>query len=403
MSFKPLLRSIDFRPVSHDGQEMLLLHDWLELTDFQLVIPPVLTELLAFCDGTRTIAEIYHAFCGRIGRFVDHRVVTETIARLDEACLLENERSRRAYASVVAEYRKLPSRPPAHAGVSYPTEADKLWRYFTAFGADDKEAVSEWRGRGVVSPHIDYHRGGKVYAKVWRRAAAAVKEADLVLIFGTDHKRGEIVTLTQNAYATPYGVLPTDLGLVHKLAHALGPDLAFASELNHREEHSIELSAVWLHHTLAGQAPCPMVPILCGSFHHFVMNGRHPLQDERLNRFIATLKAETAGKNVLAVASVDLAHVGPAFGDRFRMDRRRRQQLARSDNSLMQAIASGDANRFYYQIASIKDKNRICGFSSLYFMLRYLQNTRGTQIAYAHCPADAQKASLVSVCGMLLD
>ena len=44
--------------------------------------------------------------------------------------------------------------------------------------------------RGVVSPHIDYARGGPVYKAVWSAAEQAVQDADLAIIFGTDHSGG---------------------------------------------------------------------------------------------------------------------------------------------------------------------------------------------------------------------
>src|SRR5690606_14093209 len=150
-------------------------------------------------------------------------------------------------------------------------------------------------------------------------------------------------------YATPYGTLPAEPELVNKLAAALGPEKAFELELNHREEHSIELSAVWLHHTYQrlGQEPPPMGPILSGSFHHFVHNGHHPADDEMLNAFVRTLQEETAGRNVLAVASVDLAHVGPNFGDPFPIDSQRQEMLTSSDRRLVAAINKGDHAAFY--------------------------------------------------------
>ena len=153
-----------------------------------------------------------------------------------------------------------------------------------------------------------------------------------------------------------------------------------------------------------------MLPILCGSFHHFVSNGHHPSDDACINAFIATLQRETAGKRVLAVASVDLAHVGPNFGDMFVMDARRRQALRRQDESLMAAVTSGDYARFYEEIATVQDRNRICGFSSTYLMLRYLAGEGekrnpaidGKILAYEQCPADSDGTSLVSICGLLL-
>jgi AmmeMemoRadiSam system protein B len=132
------------------------------------------------------------------------------------------------------------------------------------------------------------------------------------------------------------------------------------------------------------------------------MNGGHPAEDPLLTRFIAALQAETRGRRVLAVASVDLAHVGPNFGDAFVMDIERRATLADSDRSLMEAVNQGDAERFYQEIAGVEDRNRICGFSSIYLMLRYLGPTSGLKVAYEHCPADAEDHSLVSICGLLL-
>jgi AmmeMemoRadiSam system protein B len=230
-------------------------------------------------------------------------------------------------------------------------------------------------------------------------------EADLVLIFGTDHTgRAGSVTLTHQPYATPFGVLPTDRVLIDRLAQAIGPEDAFAEELNHRNEHSVELSAVWLHYIYhqAGIAPRPMIPILVGSFAHHLENGTHPAREAHLARFVDSLRCETAGRRVLVVGSVDLAHVGPNFGDPFVMDDSRRAELLQQDQNLIDAILQGNAAGFYDQIAAIDDRNRICGFAPLYLMLSYMGPTTGIAVAYDHCPADPQAASLVSICGLLL-
>ena len=108
-------------------------------------------------------------------------------------------------------------------------------------------------------------------------------------------------------------------------------------------------------------------------------------------------------RQVLAVGSVDLAHVGPAFGDAFGMDAGRRARLRGEDEALMTAVTAGDAAGFYRRIAAVDDRNRICGFSPLYLMLSYLGPATGRRVAYEHCPADAADTSLVSICGLLLD
>jgi AmmeMemoRadiSam system protein B len=400
---KPQLRNVEFQPVLYAGQYMWLLHDPLELTDYQLILPPALAQMLAYCDGTLEPMEIQAAVSAKLGIQVELGIVQETLRQLDEACLLENDGAREAKSALLKTYREQPYRQPALAGLSYPADPVELSKLFADHAQHDTlTSWLPWHGRGIISPHIDYHRGGPVYAQVWRRAEAAVKEAELVLIFGTDHMGSNgSITLTQIPYATPFGVLPTDPDLVKELANAIGPNV-FAEELHHRKEHSIELSAVWLHY-IRGQNPCPMVPILCGSFHKYVMNGHHPTKDPALSAFVETLRVATAGKRVLAVASVDLAHVGPSFGDAFSMDESRRSAVAASDSSLIEAIRQGDTARFYDEIARVKDQNRICGFSSIYLMLQFLGQVQGEEIAYEHCPADAEDKSLVSICGLLLD
>ena len=402
----PHLRPLDFQPIHHQGEPMWLLRDPWQLGERQLIFPQALAQMLPYCDGTRSPRQIQAALSEQLGAPVPFDVISEALAQLDAAFLLVNERSEARRRALLSDYRAQPFRPPALANLSYPAAPAALSDLFRGYGSGDEPVPDAWHGRGVVSPHIDYQRGGPVYARVWRRAAPAVLAADLVLIFGTDHNGGRgSVTLTPLPYATPYGVLPTDAALIDRLAAALGPEAAFAEELNHRQEHSVELSAVWLHHIFhtAGVAPCPMVPILIGSFHHFVTGSGHPSGDARLSRFLDALRRETAGRRVLAVGSVDLAHVGPAFGDAFGMDAARRQRLRGEDEALMASVIAGDAAGFYDHIAAVEDRNRICGFSPLYLMLSYLGPSTGQRVAYEHCPADAADTSLVSICGLLLD
>lgn len=404
---KPKLRQLDFQPVDHQGERMWLLRDPWQLENRQLVFPQALAQMLLLCDGSRSPEEIAKELSEQLGEAVPLDVITQSILELDNACLLENDRFEYARRRAVEEFRSNPFRIPALAKHSYPATADELAPQLQAYNSGDATLDAEsWFGRGIVSPHIDYERGGHVYAQVWNRAAASILRADLVLIFGTDHNGSPgSITLTRQAYATPFGVLPNSPKLIDRLADAIGPEAAFAEELNHRNEHSIELSAVWLHHIYnrANKQPSPMVPVLVGSFHHFLSNGAHPASDKKFNRFLDTLRQETEGRRVLVIGSVDLAHVGPAFGDGFVMDESRRVRLQMEDQNLMSAIRSGDAAEFFRQIWSVRDRNRICGFAPLYLLLRFLEGKSGIEVAYDQCPADQNDTSLVSICGLLLD
>ena len=403
MDLKPRMRPLDYQLVHHQGQQMWYLRDPLQLSERQLLLPPALALIVNDCDGTRTVAELAAALSAELGISVPYDTVADVLAQLDEACLLDNDHARAARAARLVEYRGLPNRSPALAGLSYAATARGLRDELAGYGAALDAESGRWQGRGLISPHIDYMRGGPVYARVWGAARDAVAEADLVLMFGTDHNGGPgTLTLTRQRYATPFGVLPTDLDLVDQLAEAIGEEDAYGLELNHRQEHAIELSAVWLHAAAPENAP-PLVPVLCGSFQHFVSNGGHPARDATINRFLETLQTATAGRKVLAVASVDFAHVGPEFGDALPMDAARRARLRAADERLLAAIGAGDAEAFYQQIAAVEDSNRICGFSSIYLMLRYLGAAAGRTVAYEQCPADDAGASLVSIAGMLLE
>jgi MEMO1 family protein len=403
------LRPLDFQPVYHQGQLMWLLRDPLQLTPQQLVFPPALAQILLLLDGRHDVDTIHQHLCHLTGERIAFAVVADAIAALDEAGLLENERSDQLIADLLDTYRAQLYRPPALAGLSYPAEPNALTALFDGYRAANgsNATMVGWSGQAVVSPHIDYERGGPVYAQVWQAAETAVAEADLVLIFGTDHNGGPgTFTLTRQPYATPYGPLPTDTSLIDSVANAIGPEEAYKEELHHRGEHAIELSVVWLHYTYQRLRlePRPMIPILCGSFHHFMLNGDHPERDKLLTKALDALRQATAGRRVLAVASVDLAHVGPVFGDDFTMDAARRQQVQQADEGLITAVTNGDAAQFYQQIAAVQDRHRVCGFAPIYLMLRYLDSvSSGRQVAYAHCPADPDNHSLVSICGLLLD
>lgn len=394
------------QPIFHNGQRMWLLSDPLQLSERQLLLPPVLARLLVYCDGRHTVEQMRRALSRDLGESVPLAPVADTLRQLDEAYLLENGRSAAAVDGLRVAYRAQAVRPAMHAGRGYPSDARALRRQFERYGAADVEGaatVAPWYGRGVISPHIDYQRGGPVYAQVWRRAAAAVQAADLVLMFGTDHRGGPAsLTLTPLPYATPYGVIPTDTELVDALAETIGPENAYRLELNHRDEWAIELSAVWLHHARQGEM-CPMVPVLVGSFYHLTPYG-HPQQDENFMSFIDTVRDLTRNRRVLAVASVDYSHVGPAFDQPDRiMDATRRAALTDYDAGMRQTILAGDADGFYNYIAPSRNDTNICGFSSIYLLLQYLQATSGIEVAYTHCSADAADESLVSIGGMLLD
>jgi len=398
----PKLRAVDLQPFMRGGRPSILLRDPLQLAERTIVIPQQLAPVLALCDGTRDAGGLSAALAVRYGLRATPEVLEQLLAALDEALLLENDRFAQARERVLAEYRQAPFRSPASAGRAYPADADELRQLLDGYlDAVECEDSRPREVRGLVCPHIDYRRGGPTYAQTWKRVADAVREADLVVLLGTDHfGDGGLVTLTRQHYATPLGVLPTAVESVDALAAAIGPEKAFAGELAHRSEHSIELAAVWLHHVRAGE-PCELLPILCGSFAPFVRGEAQPESDPTLAALVDGIKQALRGRRALVVAAADLAHVGPAFGGQ-PVDLMGRAQLQAADDELIERMCAGDGPGFFAAIKRDGDRRNVCGLPPIYLALRALAPVEGERVAYERCPADQDGTSLVSVCGIIL-
>lgn len=400
---RPKLRALDVRPIVQDGRRFLLLRDHLQVSGQMLLVPQLLGPALALCDGTSTVAEMRTTLELLYGLRFQDGTLRDMVRALDEAGFLENERFLQAQARALDDYRRAPFRPPALAGQSYPADPTGLRALLDGYLAEAGDVIPLPEARGLFSPHIDYPRGGGVYARAWKRAAAAARAADLVVLIGTDHysDTAASVTLTRQNYATPFGVLPTAVKIVEALAETVGPQAAFAGELRHRGEHSLELVAVWLHHLRDGQ-PVELVPVLTGSFSRFIEQGVSPLSDPALAALAAALRAATAGRRVLWVASGDLAHVGPAFGgDPLAAEDKAR--LAQADQGVVERLCAGDAESFYGAIQRVGDRNNICGLSPGYLTLHAMGAAEGECVAYRACPADEQDTSVVTVCGVVFE
>ncbi|MCI0441169.1 MAG: AmmeMemoRadiSam system protein B [Chloroflexi bacterium] len=403
----PKLRPVEPQWIDYQGQKLLLLRDPMGLAQESILIPQSLVPFVALCDGTRDLSQIRAAVMIRTGMDITLAGVADFVAQLDAALLLENGEFQRVTARILEDYRAASYRTPSHAGLVYPENPVSLREAFDAFckkapqnGA--RASLPTGRLAGMVCPHIDYARGHLTYAALWQRAAPLLENIELAIIFGTDHMGGlGMLTPTRQSYATPLGVLPTEREVVDGLAEALGPEKAFAEELHHLKEHSIELASVWLQHFLRGRR-VPVVPVLCGSFHHFVTGEGSPEADPTLTDALDFLRQVVASRRTLVIAAGDLAHVGPAFGDRGSLDAVQRAKLKADDAESIDAICRGDAGAFFTRSRQEANARRICGLSPIYMTLACLDGVRGESLGYDQCPADNQGGSVVSIAGVLL-
>ncbi len=401
---KPKLRYVRVHSVHQNGYDGVVLEDPLGLSPAQIFVPQGLIPLLPLMDGTRDVRGLQIGVQLRQGYWIPEQRVNDLVQALDKTLMLENERFDAARRSALDAYRAAPFRPLAHAGAVYPEDVTELVRVFSEYESRVGELPPPLEApiRAVIAPHIDYSRGGPVYAGVWRYAREAARQAEQVIVLGTDHN-GDFgtITLTRQSYATPYGVLPTRLEVVDALAAAIGEEEAFREELHHRSEHSIELALVWLHYARGG-TPVEVIPVLMGSFAHFTAGRADPAQDEQFAAAVRILREAMADRPTLLLAGADLAHVGPAFGDLRPLGASDRVSLRRADDELIRAMVSAEATRFFQAIAAVEDRYRICGLPPIYLLLRLLGGGRGVLTGYDQCPADDRNGSVVSICAVAI-
>src|SRR5579884_1202529 len=214
---RPRLLPLELKWIQDGAEPYLFMRDPSGIAPRPVLVPPFVALLLSLCDGERDLAGIRAAFELRTGQPITIDRIRDVLQQLDEGLFLDTPRFRATQDALIREYRERAFRPPALAGRVYPPEPSSLLDALNSYGAklSARVGAEDIALRGVVSPHIDYQRGGPIYAATWQRAAAAVQDADLIVIFGTDHcgSYGR-VTLTRQNYATPLGVLPTALDVV---------------------------------------------------------------------------------------------------------------------------------------------------------------------------------------------
>jgi AmmeMemoRadiSam system protein B len=227
--------------------------------------------------------------------------------------------------------------------------------------------------------------GGVCYGHAYRLLAAG-GPADLYVVLGTCH--GPLpgaFAATRKHFQTPLGLAHTDQWFIDTLARQWGEDL-FAEELAHRSEHTIEFQVVFLQHLFGPEVR--IVPILCS------FSPADALADieagRRIRRFAEALRATSKafGGRVVMLASADLSHVGPRYGDPWAADGTRLSLLRHHDQELLRIIAQGDAEAMARELAASGNRFRVCGFPPIYTMLKALELQGGTVLDYRHAHMD---------------
>jgi AmmeMemoRadiSam system protein B len=386
-------------PVEHEGQRCVALRDPAGFTDQVAVLPPGLLDLVSLFDGDHSIEEIREILERRHGQAPSAEQIRDVVERFDAAGFLDSDRFRERRRALEDVFRRSPVRPAAHAGGAYAGDAAGLARqidgFFTGPDGPGTAILSGWSGdagragapRALIAPHIDFHRGGSTYAWAYREILER-SDADLYVVLGTCHTgMPDPFAVTLKPYDTPLGPVPVDREFYDALSRRAGQDL-LASEPAHRAEHSIEFQAVMLRHIVGPRRPFAILPVLASYLHEALWAGGDPEADPRIPRFLDALRETMAAssRRVCLVAGVDLAHVGPRFGDTEPNTPASLARVERADRVMLESVVGVDARGFYAGVAADHDARRICGLSPIYTLLRLLPESPGRLLRYTQWP-----------------
>jgi AmmeMemoRadiSam system protein B len=135
---------------------------------------------------------------------------------------------------------------------------------------------------------------------------------------------------------------------------------------------------VWLKSIHAERENLRIVPVLVGPQLPAILDGRLPdTDDAEVADFIAALRELRAeyGERIAFVASVDLAHVGPIYGDPEAPDAERLRDVTSADRRLLEYAAAINPEGWVRFLHAEKDERNVCGAAPTYVLLAALAGT----------------------------
>jgi AmmeMemoRadiSam system protein B len=403
---RPKLRALSAQRVQHQGRAFVLLQDPLGAFSTPVLVPfESFMQICRHFEGRLTLPEIRATILAETGVQIPLDAIRRLVDELDRAMVLDGP----SFEAFREDFRRSEQRPAALAGRSYEAGefalSAQLERYFNDRRGAGPPALGAPRQaprlRGILSPHIDFHRGGPVYTWSYKELAEQ-PGCDTFVILGVAHRYcRRRFALTLKDFETPLGVVKTDREYVERIARAAGHEL-FEDELVHLGEHSIEFQVVFLRYVLGKERNFRIVPILVGSFHDLMERGLDPIDDPDVKRFVDALRQAEgdSGKHVVYIGGIDLCHVGPEFGDPSPVDSVLQETIRRFDDELLRHAASGDASRWFQTAARVENRWRVCGLAATYTMLHAIGPTRGRLLRYDQA-LDARRTCCVSFASMV--
>ncbi len=407
--FPPLKRGLDAVQIEHEGKPMVLLRDQEGITGSSIAVSVGGFLVATLLNGRNTLPDIQSAFTKATGTVLSVSEIQGLVAQLEKADMLETPHLQEKRKKMIQDFISSKTRPAQFMGGGYPKEPLELALYLGKFFKNPKGPQKELTASplnsvspiGLISPHIDFERGGPAYA--WAYQSLAQSPApDLIVALGVAHMSPHSPwVMTRKDFETPYGPMKVDEGLYTDIAKSLWYD-PLADEAVHRTEHSLEFQALWLKYIWRDKTP-PWVPILCSSFDSYASD-RAPSSIESIEGALKNIgallkKRREQGQKILILAGVDLAHVGRRFGDDMDLTPEVRARVENEDKKSLELAMKLEADPFYMSVVADGHWRKVCGLSAIYSSLRLMKGmapeiNEGQQLTYGQ--ADDPMGGVVS-------
>ncbi len=355
---KPNLRPIQPIPVQKDGKQFVALRDPCMISKQTMVVPPNVAQALQFLRGQKTVKEICEFINAPEDQFI------KLVQGLDSVGLLWGPTFEKMEEDIKNEIAKQ-GYFPMHAAGSLGENADACRKAINEYFDQTEDPELEGTARAIVAPHLDYQRGWPNYAAAYYGLRNQPKP-DRVVILGTNHfGLGDGVVGTEHGFQSPMGICPPDKGVTEKLVERFGRPL-IVDQIDHMPEHSIQLHLPWLQ-AIWGDVPV-VAALLPDPLTEMIEEEGRVTGDQFVEGLRAVL--DEVGGTTFFVASSDLSHVGPQFGEPRPVDEQRRTDVEQHDREMMGKFISGDADEFLSAIKWNKNPTRWCSVGNMTALLQ---------------------------------
>lgn len=408
-AFPRLRRDIDAAPATRDAENYYILYDRSGIAGSRLLVSPLGLLIAGRLDGTASILDISDILSRELGgEGIACAEVEKIIAALDEAFFLDDSRFRDFLSQAERDFRAMPLRSAVSAGSAYSDDPAlleaELDRILAEAPPAEEQTGRRYRHpRGIIVPHLDFSRGAPGYGQAYRLLAESPAPQTVVVI-GTAHTPlSERLSLCDKDFDTPLGAIRVDHDLAKRLRRATHSLVDLDADLlAHRGEHSIELQAVWLRKLYGDDVR--IVPLLASSLGEFIDGERQlpeAAEDPMLRAAAECLSEATAGEGVMVMASADLAHVGPRFGDIQDVTNQFLSEVEDIDRDYLDAVAAGPIEGLA-SLASHGDRYHVCGSASIFLLGLALLNAKTRLLGY-HQAVTPEMSQAVTYAAMVFE